>query len=263
MSTRAEWTADLRHGFRSAEIEALANLDADAYEVAEIDGSTVVQFPGGHTLTDPQSIRHWVLATFNPPSAQRSTEMSNRFTDEASTAAQGLVERYLHPQVVTYIGKAATSAAEVMRVRRPWAQLARTECVGYVTLDTDPEVPGRPQQLRPGTEIIQWIALPEWHPLFVPGDQEVAVVRYIPSTTWLAESIEGGRVVRTPLASRTDASGFVSILGYASGITNAEEQVAELRQALRDLSAPERPDTDVEEVDPAAGRYGSAEAWGV
>lgn len=264
MRSRAEWTPDQRHGFRAAEVEALDLLEPPDYEVCQIGDALIIQFPGGFTLTDPSAIRHWTLATFPNHSKQnQERDMTNRYSDATSLAAEGTVERYLHPEVVRFIGKDAKSAAQLMRVRRPWAQLARTEAVGYVSLDTDPEVPGRPQNLRPGVDMIQWIALPEFHPLFVEHAQEVAVVRYIPATTWMAENIEGGVVVRTPLASRTDASGFVSVVGYCPDIPTAEEQIAELRQALRDISALEQDPTDTEEVDPSAGRFGSAEAWGV
>ncbi len=134
-----------------------------------------------------------------------------------------------------------------------------------MTLDTEPETPGRPQPSRPGCEQIVFLALPDWHPLYQAGHQEVVAMLYRPATTYMADRIEGGAVVKHEIASGFDVTGWIGIIDYFGDLEAAETERQELWQAVKAMSRTELLSEEVDPgtVDPAAGRFGNRDAWGV
>lgn len=186
------------------------------------------------------------------------------YMDAAAQDATGLIEKYTEPAML-FIGQSAKSASEIMRAKRPWNELARSEVLGRVTLDLEPEMRGRPQPGRPGVSQVVFMALPSWHPLFRAGVQEVAALLYTPSTTYLAEQIVGGAIVKEPRASSYDVTGWEGIAAWFGDLESAEEERTALWTAVKDLArSTYGEDGEQEEpVDQFAGRYGTAASWGV
>lgn len=180
--------------------------------------------------------------------------------DEAADDATGIIEKYANP-AMTFIGQEGGSASEVLRKRRNWNDLSRSEVIKRVTLDLTPEVKGRPQPMRPGVEQIVFMALPEWHALFKAGHQEAVALLYRPSTTWEADEIVNGRPGKKRLASGNDASGWIGIVDYFGSLEAAEVEAAELQQAVRDHTRSDLTDADLSEHDPVAGVFGKRDAW--
>lgn len=201
--------------------------------------------------------------------------------DAEADSVTGLLQRYL-TKTERWIG--AGTIAQVASARRLWADLARPDagCVlGRVTLDVDAAEQGRPPTPnQPGVAQAVWMALPEHHPLFVAGKREVAVIRYVPSTTYIPDAIKmvnGYPVQPEPQASGFDVSGFQAIIEFTSPCTL--EQVESDRQSLwaavKSMNARRRlelraeagdPDPDTDLPEGLRGRVSRAttrEAWGV
>lgn len=233
------------------------------WTVGEIDHSFIITFTDGRPpVVGTESVARWVAANTEREIVMPLSEAN--YSDEAATDATGLLDYYVNP-AVTFIGQYKTSAAEVMQVKRPWSDLARSNTLGRVTLDVEPEMHGRPQPGRPGVDQIVFVALPSWHPMFKAGHQEVVALLYRPVTTYLADQIVGGHVVKVERASSFDLTGWIGIVRYFGGLDEAEQERTDLWQALKDFSKSTYGDDSEpeEDVDPAAGKYGSKEAWGV
>jgi hypothetical protein len=234
--------------------------------VGEYDHTFIIEFADGR----PAIIGDTAAMAFI--SAQQPVQEDNimpskqaNYIDEAADEVTGLISKYADP-ALTFIGQSAKSAAEINRTKRPWSDLARSETIGRVTLDLDPEVKGRPQPGRPGVDQVVFLCLPSWHPLFKAGIQEVAAVLYRPATTYEAQRIEKGRVVREPRASSYDVTGWIGIVDYFGSFDAAEQERTDLWEAVKATSKSLLSDADMqpdEDYDPLAGRYGSAASWGV
>lgn len=202
--------------------------------------------------------------------------------DAAADAVTGIIERYTEGAVV-YIGANATSVLQVRQAKQPWADLCRPEAgavLGRVTMDTQAaEFGRRPTPNQPGVEQMVWVALPSFHPLFRANTQEIAVLRYVPSTQYTPTElrmVRGQLVDPEPKASGFDVSGFQAVVMYCGSLEQCERDRQELWEAVRTVNERRRlelraeeglgtdPDTDLEER--AVGRLSrltTREAWGV
>ena len=229
------------------------------------DGPTfIIQFLDGRPpIVGPDAITFFTNNTTQEVNTMPLSEAN--YDDEASHDADPVIDRYTRDLVVVqYIGENVTSAVALKQVRQPWCDLRRDCTVAYVSLDLTPSVPGKAMNAAPGVEQIVWLGLPEWHPCFEAGEREIAVLRYLPRTSYLMDVIEGGRVEQVELASAFDTSGYVSIIGWCGSLEQAEDQATELRQAVRAHARAGLPRDEFEDVaDPAAGRFGTRAAWGL
>jgi hypothetical protein len=247
-----------------ADAEA-ASQEAPAYTVGSIDDRFVIVLADGSAITNPDDVRTFVIDHHkeNIMSKNQNPAAALHYADLEAGEATGLVERYstaLAP--VRWLAAGAASASEVNKVRRNWQQLARTETVGRTTMDTDPEIPGRPRASRPGVDQIVSVALPTWHPQFRPNEQEVAVLLYRPVTTYLAEVIEDGQLSKVERASAYDTSGYLAVVEYLPDLAAAEQLHADLYAAVRSMSAPARmADSLAGEYDPTSGGLTSPDSW--
>lgn len=237
---------------RSAEDDALDTIEPPDFVVGMIGSAFVIQFPDGHWITDPDQVRAFALVNLTQP--KETPAMYDSFSPyeiQSADEASALLERH-NPEasgVVQMIGAKATSIVLARKAGQTWAALARANRVATVTLDTDPEVPGRPQSLRPGTPQLQLIALPEWHHLNGDGSRDLfGVVYYLPVTTWTTRAEvqinpnTGAPEVIQPnvLAAQNDPAGFIAVtqvLHMTS--TQVDEWQADLRNAVRAMSAPD------------------------
>jgi len=240
-------------------------LDSDAergWMVGQVDRTWLITFndPSRPPLVGEDAVTFY---TNNKKESVMPTTQAN-FTDENVDQVSGLIERYTTGLVVEkYIGAGLKSALGIKQVRQPWCDLRRECTIAYVSLDLSDD--GRPpMNAAPGVEQIVWLGLPEWHPAFEQGEREVAVLRYLPSTTYTIDVIKGTRVEQLTLASAYDTSGYVAVIGWCQSLEQAETQATELRQAVQTHNrSGEARDEMEEDVDPAAGRFGSKAAWGL
>jgi hypothetical protein len=228
------------------------------YIVGQIGSEYVVQFPGGFTITDPEQVLRFVL---NQQPAERFHNMdSNAFNAHNREdydprrvisgdydAADALLARFdpARSPVRLMIGSKAAGLKHAREIGKTWAALARANGLGVVSLDTDPERPGRPQNYRPGCPMVQLIARPEWEKGYTPGD--CLVVYYQPVTTWVAKRNEIDRhgqpvEVCTELASASDPSGFVAVIDVVNltpeGVDEWLKGVADAVRCVAEINAP-------------------------
>lgn len=235
-------------------------LPDDDYTI-DVHGSTfIIEFADGRpAIIGDTNIRAF-LTSDNTKENMIMAGTHGNHIDDAMEEVTGIIEKYSDP-AMTFIGQEGGSASEVLRKRRNWNDLARSEVIKRVTLDLNPEVKGRPQPMRPGTEQVVFMALPEWHALYQAGHQEAVALYYRPSTTWEADEIRDGRPTKKRLASGTDASGWLGIIEYFGSLEAAEVEAAELLDAVRAHTRSELDSEDLSEHDPAAGVYGKRDAW--
>lgn len=229
--------------------------------VGEFDGSFIIEFADGRPAIIGDAPTQAFIRSHNPNQEVHTMPSKQaNYIDEAADDATGIIEKFTNP-ALTFIGQEGASASEVLRKRRNWNDLSRSEVIKRVTLDLNPEIKGRPQPMRPGTEQIVFMALPDWHALFKAGHQEAVALLYRPSTTWPADEIVNGRPGKKLLASGTDASGWIGIVEYYGSLEAAEVEAAELQQAVRDHTRSELTDADLSDHDPASGVFGQRDAW--
>lgn len=149
--------------------------------------------------------------------------------------------------VAQWIGSKATTMREAKKVADLWTALLRDQTLGYVTLDTDPEMPGRPRSMRPGVPAVIYVELPNWWP-GTPG--EVAAVYYWPSSTWLTDP-DPVTEVRTELAGYRAGAGARAIL-YTfrpSSYDEVERRIEEGRRAVAAVAIGNAPEDDPETIE--------------
>jgi len=155
----------------------------------------------------------------------------------------------------SFIGSNSKSPIKVRNARKMWSDLARIDglVLNRVTLAAQPGEPGADQ--------IVALCLPDGldedvdaHPLYVAGEREVALLRYVPTSTYDAVNQITGEV--TERASNFDPAGYVSIVRFAESIEQAEQTMARLRELVLDYYRPER-------AEAKRARLAAPEAWGV
>ena len=247
-------------------------LDPDVergWVVGQLDGSWLITFndPSRPPLVGSDAVDFYTNNTSKEDNVMPENNTQPNPLDTAADEATGIIEKFSNPAMLM-IGQSAKSAGAVLQAKRAWNDVARDPAmvVGRVTLDLEPEQRGRPQPGRPGIPQVVFLCLPEWHPLFRPGSQEVAAMYYIPSTTYQAERVRGATRYFEEVASSFDASGWTGIIEWYGDLESAEATRAELWQAVQAFSRStyglDEADPE-EDVDTAAGRFGSREAWGL
>lgn len=229
--------------------------------VASIDGAYIIQFANGEQITATEDVRHFVLtnstltewyATHNP---QENNIMST-YDDTAANDVTPELAPWLDSTLAeVFIGSNSKSPIKVRNARKMWADLARIDglVLSRVTL--------APQPGEPGADQIVALCLPdgldedvEAHPLYVSGEREVALLRYVPTSTYDAVNQITGEV--TERASNFDPAGYVSIVRFCESIEQAEQTMARLRELVLDYYRPER-------AEQKRARLAAPEAWGV
>jgi hypothetical protein len=156
------------------------------------------------------------------------------------------------PYVVKVGAKCAT-LSEAKAVRRHWSNAMYNGKLEVVTLDTDPEVKGRPMQYRPYTDAVVAVDCQGWG----PGDANVAIVYCVPARSWLADDPQPNDPGhRTELASLDGASVTHVIAWERWSIQQVESWGQAGRDAVRAVAGralPQRNDADDERERTAAG----------
>lgn len=236
---------------RSAELDALDHIEPADYVVGMIGETFVIQFPDGHWITDPTAVREFARSVMQCPTPRRRTAMYDTFSPyeiQSADEAAALLERHdpTASACVQRIGANAKTLVQARKVGQMWAALARVSRLATVTLDVDPEEFGKPVSLRPGVPQLQLFSLPEWHHLNKDGEDDlVAVVYYVPVTTWVTkpemvlDPITGRPTYTEPkvLASQTDPGGFLAVTEVMHmTLTQVDEWTQDLRNAVRALA---------------------------
>ncbi len=250
---------------RDNEAVAPPLLDTDwqrGWTVSEIDGSFRIQRPGLDDITATEDVRNFVLtnstltgwyAAHNQPEEQLTM---TTYDDSAANDASPELAPYLDSTVAEiFIGHKSKSPIKVRSARKQWAELARVDglVLNRVTLAAQPGEPGADQ--------IVALALPDGldddvpaHALFVEGERAVAILRYMPVTTYPAVNQVTGEV--SERASNFDDTGYVSIVKFTESVEQADQLMARLRELVMDYYRPERSAAK-------AAKAASAESWGV
>lgn len=257
-------------GWQLRENEAVAPplLDDEFQQgwcVAEVDGSFTILFANGEQLTATEDVRSFVLTNsqlteWYAAHNREETAMpeSNRYDDDAVNDVTPELEPWLDSTVAEhFIGGGSKSPIKVRNARKLWAELARIDglVLSRVTLAAQPGEPGADQ--------IVAICLPDGldeddegqaHPLYKQGEREVALLRYVPTTTYDAVNQITGEI--TERASNFDPSGYVSIVRFQESIDQAEQTMARLRELVLDYYRPER-------AEQRRAQQRTPDAWGV
>jgi hypothetical protein len=217
------------------------------YDRSIIDYDAVCAYVRSAHLTNTNNNNAQEAPTMND---HTNTDTPSMRDIENADAAAGWLERW-NPEsgrasVVRWIGQNARTIKERQAVNRVWSDLLWSGTLGYVTLDTDPETPGRPQSMRPGVPALVVIEYPEHH----PDAGTVAVIYVQPRQTFPTkpDPVTGERA---ELADYKDGSAAAALVGYLSA-TSADEVDEWIKEGRQAVAAVARASAGMPEDDAAA-----------
>ncbi len=170
------------------------------------------------------------------------------YESAAATEADGWLSKH-DPEragVVRFIGATARKLSEVAQVRRFWNDAHYIGTLAYVTLDTDPEVPGRPESRRPGVPAVVAVECEGW------GDNgaNVAIVYHVPERTFVVDDVTPSNPTGTKALAAYDGASAVAVLAFHRWtFGDIDRWQEEGRNAVRAVALTNRSELEEEPTD--------------
>jgi hypothetical protein len=154
----------------------------------------------------------------------------------AADAASGWLQAHDPSNgVVRFIGATARTMREQAASRRFWSGVMFDGRLAYVTLDTDPEVKGRPESLRPRTPAVVAVDCEGWG----DGGATVALVYVDPVSSFMVDDPQPYDPANRKELAKYDAASAVAILKFHRwDFDDVEAWQAEGRAAVRAIAGP-------------------------